>query len=494
MELKNYVSLLAVSSLSLTVSAQEKPNIIWLMAEDIALDLECYGEEGVKTPNLNRLAEEGLLFNHCYCTNPISSPNRSSMMTGIHQLKINAEHHRSNRNISLPENVKPFTWYLRNNGYTTILGNEIVMDKGRKTDCNFRHTATGPYDGINNFGLFDKLDTISSDDQPFFAQIQLKVTHRGDWWDSIRSISKHPVNPEAVNLPPYLADHPVIRMDWAKYLDQIEYMDDEIGFLIEDLKRKDLYNNTIIIFIGDNGRSNIRGKGYLNDPGLHVPLIISGPGIKDIPVNINKLVSTVDITATILEMAGLEIPEQMDGISIFNNDFEREYVYSARDTWDEILDKSRSITTIKYKYIYHYIPYIPFDAQQAYPEFYRPALHIMRKLKYKNLLENSEMLFFQPYKPEEELYNLENDPFELNNLANKSEYMEVQEKMRITIFKEEEMNQPEEKIYVPVIPVSVEVLKFVMYNYPEEYIGMLNGKEIGFQKYSELYRKYLKSK
>ena len=255
--------------------AQERPNIIWLMAEDIGPDLECYGMEAVKTPVLNSLAEDGMKFTHCYTTNPICSPSRSAMMTGVMQTKINAQHHPSNRDVPLTEPYKPFTYWLRDAGYTCILGSEFVLGKGRKTDVNFKHEAIGNWDGKTQFGLFDKLDTIKATDQPFFAQIQLLATHRGDWWNEIRAQSTHPVDPAKVKLPPYMADDPTIRLDWAKYLDQMEYIDHEVGVIIRDLKEKGLYENTVIIFIGDNGRCNIKGKGYLFDPGLHLPLIVN---------------------------------------------------------------------------------------------------------------------------------------------------------------------------------------------------------------------------
>ena len=165
---------------------KDQPNIIWLMAEDISLDLECYGTKGVQTPNLNRLAAEGMRFNNCFVTNPICSPSRSSMMIGTHQLKINAHNHRSNRKVALPDPYKPFTYWLRESGYTTIIGHHGVMGYGRKIDCNFKTQMLGNWDGKENFGLFDKKDEFLAEDQPFFAQIQLVATHRGDWWDEVR--------------------------------------------------------------------------------------------------------------------------------------------------------------------------------------------------------------------------------------------------------------------------------------------------------------------
>jgi N-sulfoglucosamine sulfohydrolase len=170
-------------ALACNADAQEKPNIIWLMSEDIGPDLACYGMKAVRTPNLNKLAEDGIRYTNCFAANPICSPNRSAMMVGVYPNKINAGQHRSNHNVPLPEPYKPFTYWLRKAGYTTMLGSKNVMGKGGKIDCNFKNTALGSWDGKTNFGLFDKYDEFTVEDQPFFAQVQLKVTHRGDWWD-----------------------------------------------------------------------------------------------------------------------------------------------------------------------------------------------------------------------------------------------------------------------------------------------------------------------
>ena len=470
--------------------AQERPNIIWLMAEDIGPDIECYGMLAVKTPNLNQLAEEGIRYTHCFSTNPICSPNRSAMMVGVHQNKINAHHHRGNRDVPLAEPYKPFTYWLRQAGYTTVLGNPNVMDSGRKIDCNFKNTPLGAWDGRENFGLFDKYDELTVGDQPFFAQVQLKVTHRGDWWEEIRSKSPHPVDLDKVELPSYMADHPVVRLDWATYLDQIEYMDSEVGDLIEDLKEKGLYENTVIIFMGDNGRCNIRGKGYLTDPGIHVPLIVSWPAeiasgqVKD------DIISTIDITATILDLAGIDIPASMDGRSFMREDFHREYVYSARDRWDDVLDKSRSLRTQKYKYIRNDMPEVPYDDHQAYLEFHRPAIHIMRKLDIENQLSKEQKIFFSATKPSEELYDLQNDPEELVNLAQNPEYAQVIEKMRADLKREEASHTSRETIYHPQPSVAINILEWVMYKFPEDYLQLLQGVPIGYTKYVKSYNDY----
>jgi len=421
----------------LPVSAQgtddvdSHPNIIWLMAEDMGMDLQCNGMAGVKTPNLNRLAKEGAIYNRAYCSNPICSPNRSAMMVGVHQTIINAHHHRSNRDLPLKAPFKPITSFLRDAGYTCLLGNSLVMQNGRKTDCNFKHDAIGPYDGVENFGLFDKTDDFQPQDQPFFNQIQMKVTHRGDWWNDVREKSTHPVSVDDIELPPYLADTPEIRYDWACYLDTVEYMDNEVGLLMERLKDQGLDKNTIVIFIADNGRCNLRGKGYLQEPGIHVPMIVWGPGVKPGTV-VDDLVCTTDISASVLKLAGAEIPDYMNSKPILGVELPeyRSFVRSARDIWDEIDECSRSVTTKRFKYIRNHMPQVPWATDQAYLELNRPALHVMRRLKAEGKLTDAQMTFFHDTKPTEELYDLDDDAGEMRNLADDPSYASVLREMR----------------------------------------------------------------
>ncbi|WP_245799610.1 sulfatase family protein [Cellulophaga omnivescoria] len=475
-----------------TPTETKKPNIIWIMAEDMSTDLACYGMPDVKTPFLDKMAKEGVLFTNAFVTNPICSPSRSAMMVGTHQLKTNTHNHRSNREVPLNAQFTPFTKLLRDAGYTTILGNHAVLNKGRKIDVNFKHEAIGEWDGKTQFGLFDKYDTIKKTDEPFFAQIQLQVTHRGDWWDQIREESKHPVNPETLTLPPYMADHPAVRLDWAKYLDQIEYMDNEVGMLFKELEDKGLADNTIVIFIGDNGRCNIRGKGYLQDPGLRIPLLVHYPAkFKGNQVR-EDVVSATDITASIVDFAGIDVPSYMTGKPIFSENFNREYNYGARDLWDEIEEKSRSVTTTEWSYIRNDMPEVPYDAHQAYLEFYRPAVHVMRTLYKEGKLNKNQAPFFAPTKPKEELYNLKEDPYELVNLAENPKYKDVLQKLRNkTALLDEEM-KPVSDIYNPVITNGPELIEWVKKEKPEEYKKMLSGVEIGHSKLNKEYKQALK--
>jgi len=474
-----------------------KPNILFLLAEDISTDLEIYGFPDVKTPVLNNLADSGILFSKAYGNNSICSPSRSNMMTGVHQNIINAQHHRSNREIPLAKPYKPITSYLRDAGYTTILGNNLVRAQGKKIDVNFKHKAVGKWDGENNFGLFDKIGDFTPEDQPFFSQVTLHVTHRGGWWNSVSNNAKRKIDPKTVTLPPHYADTPEIRADWAKYLHQLEYMDNEVGILLNDLEKKGMKDNTIIIFIGDNGRCNVRGKGYLYEPGLHLPLIVNWPagitgGKKD-----ERLVASVDVAATILDAAGIELPTYMTARSIIKEDKNpREYIYSARDLWDEILEQSRAITTDKFRYIKNNVTNQSYDAKQAYLEFYRPAVHIMRGLNKKGKLTPLQASFFSKTKPAEELYDILNDPNETTNLISNTDYKGVADEMR-GHFKD--WNTKNHDFGFDPInwenappPRSVEVMEWLKKERPGVIKQMENGIEPGFGKYVKLYQQQQK--
>lgn len=472
----------------MAVAAANRPNIIWLMAEDMGQDLACYGMKGVKTPTLDRMAANGRKYNNAFCTNPICSPSRSAMMVGVHQNIINAYMHRSNRGRPLAEPYKPITFYLRRAGYTCLLGHDLVFNKGRKIDCNFKTRQTGPYDGKKKFGLFDAARPFRAADQPFFSQIQLKITHRGDWWNDVRQISKHPVNLDEIELPPYIPDTPQTRLDWAAYLDTVEYMDHEVDMLIDDLKKKGILENTVIIFIADNGRCNVRGKGYLHEPGLRIPLIVWGPRKWIRRAEVDDVVSTLDISATLLHLAGVALPDYMEARPLIGTDKpqSRNFVYSARDGWDEVNECMRSVYTKKFAYIRNYLPELPYDQHQAYLDFYRPALHVMRSLKEQGKLDGDAALFMADQKPPEELYDSDKDPFQVHNLAGNPEYAEVLRDMRTKMDSWQSMHKDlglvgyKDRKCRP--PRSVKKRRNLMENHPEIWRRYLNGEIVGDQK------------
>ncbi|MBQ2551009.1 MAG: sulfatase [Bacteroidales bacterium] len=443
----NFLMLLAASvgatASALPSRAQQaptRPNILFILAEDMTLDLGCYGRTDVKTPNIDRLASEGVVYTNARCVAPLSSPTRSSMMTGLHH-EITASHnHRSHRDQPLPEDIVPYPVLLRQAGYTAVLGDRDAFENpvthadhesSRKIDCNFKYEPTGSYDGNTTFGLFDRLYDRPSDGTPWFQQITLYVTHRGDWWKDIRSRSAHPVDPSKVELPPYMADHPRIREEFACYLDQVEYMDAEVGKILEKLRSDGQDEKTVVIFIADNGRADIRAKGWMYNDGTRIPMIVRAPGLNHKVVD--DLVSELDIPATILSLAGVDIPKYYQGkvLEAFSGKpSAHEWSYHARDTWDEVQECIRAVTDDRYIYVRNYVPQLPYTANHCYTYCYRPALHVMKRLKEEGKLNPVQLLFFADSKPVEELYDWKADEFCVKNLAGDPAYLNILNTMR----------------------------------------------------------------
>jgi len=402
------------------------PNIILIMAEDIGNDLGCYGTDGVKTPTLDSLSKGGIRYTRFYTNSPICSPSRTAIMLGMYPTSCNGHNHRSS--VTAKAGIHYLTHFLRRAGYVNLLGSKVLERKSRKTDINVRLEEP----------MFDK--SRSEPSKPFFQQIQLQVTHRqanDSRWQDLRAAKADPVKTNEILIPPYLPDTPEVRLDWATYLDQIEQADKETNQIIKDLARRGQLENSIIIWMGDNGRCQIRGKGYLYEDGIRCPLLIWGKGIEKGKV-IDDLVSGVDLTATILALAGIQLPDQMQGQAFLSNPnyHAKDYVYAARDRWDEISDCSRVVIGKRFKYIRNFMPTVPFDAGQKYldTDNVRPLLPILRRMHEAGKLNDSQSYFFRAEKEPEQLYDLDSDPWELDNLANSSEHQVIKERLKVRLF------------------------------------------------------------
>ena len=392
-----------------------RPNIIWIMAEDISTELACYGHPAVKTPCLDKLAGQGARYTHAFCTAPSCTPSRNAMMTGVYQTRTDTQDQRR-RGVVLPEGIKPITHLLRAAGYYTALG----CGYSKKADLNFKAEP-----------LFDGEDWRDrKEGQPFFAQITLPITHRQKkGWDQVRSQSKHPVDPDTVKMPPYFPDHPACRMDWAMYLDAMEKMDSQVGEILARLEAEGISDNTVVIFIGDNGSCHLRGKCWVYDAGLKVPLIMRWPDkIKPGRVN-DEMVSMIDISATILDIAGVDLPPSLDGHPILGpNAKKRDHIFAARDLVDEVMDHIRCVRTKRFKYIRNYTPENGYR-ECKYVQKNRPMLEVIRKLHEQGKLTDAQKLLLAETKPKEELYDLQDDPYELNNLAQSPTHQETLKKL-----------------------------------------------------------------
>ena len=406
MNMTRMMSLLFAALLSLTLTAQQpKPNILWIFVEDMNDWLGCYGDDIVKTPNIDKLAANGTRFNRAYMPAGVCSPTRSAVITGCWQTTIGAHNHRSSRGdnqIALPEGVKTLPALMREQGYYTF--------NYGKTDYNFRHKTGDLYDWHKTDMNFDKFNPSllwmpsRAAKKPFFGQIQL----RGG-----KNRSPAQVDPSMVKVPPYYPDIPIVRQEIAHHYDVIQKTDREVGKIIKSLRSDGIYDNTVVFFFSDHGYRMHRHKQFLYEGGVRVPCMVAGPNI-DKAVR-DDLISGIDLAATTLQMAGIARPAAMQGRDIFGDNFNRKFVISARDRCDYTIDKIRAVTTKRYKYICNYLTDRPYMQPQ-----YRDARPITKQLRAaaKNSdLDQVQMQFYGDTRPAEEFYDLQADPHEIRNLA-----------------------------------------------------------------------------
>ena len=401
-----------------------RPNIVWIIPDDMSANFSCYGETAIQTPHVDKLAAEGVKFTRAFVTAPVCSTCRSAFITGMYQTSIGAHHHRSGRGeqkIRLPEKVKLVPALFQAAGYhTSITGWPGRKGRLGKTDYNFEWDQT----------IYDGADwSERKEGQPFFAQIQTpggKLRGKdADGWEKIATAaekkfgSRTPL--EAVKLPPYYPSHPDIVRDWAAYLDSVRMTDAMVGEVIARLEAEGVRENTLILFMTDHGISHARGKQFMYDEGLHVPLILSGPGIPPGSIR-TDLVEHIDIAALSLGAAGIPLPETMQAKDILAKDYaHREATFAARDRCDETVDHMRSVRTKKFKYIRNFLPNRPYLQPCAYKDG-KNILIALRQMHREGTLTDTQALLLRDVRPVEELYDLNADPHEINNLAANPEY------------------------------------------------------------------------
>ena len=396
-----------------------KPNILWIIAEDIGLDLGCYGNRDARTPRLDRLASQNRLYRRAYSTGPVCSPSRSAFMTGMYQTSFGAHHHRSHRDDGhrLPAGVRLLTDRLREAGYFTANVVEfpaaMKLRGAGKTDWNFQPSGE-PFDSR-------KWEALKSH-QPFYAQINLNETHR-----IYHKAGANPTDPAKVTLPPYLPDHPVAREDWALYHDSMMALDAKVGAVLDLLEQEGLGGNTIVFFFGDNGRECFRGKYFAYEQGCQVPLMVRWPKLLPAGSTSDELVSLIDVTATTLALAGVPVPEEMQGQPFLGpNAKRREHLFTAMDRVGTKVDRIRTVRDARYKYIRNFEPTRPYlPPRMPYADQTNPNFNLMRQLHTEGKLNAVQAKFMASSKPAEELYDLQTDPFELNNLAESPEQKQV---------------------------------------------------------------------
>lgn len=402
---------LAASAPMIARTSQARPNILFLISDDHTYkDLGCYGNRVIRTPNLDRLASEGMRFNNCYVASPQCSPNRSAILTGCtpHTTATSRLH------TPMPEWEPTFLEPLKERGY--FVGAYRKVHQGAEFDkrWNFYGNRSMP---------FEKFFDARPADRPFFLHVGFTDPHR----PYRPGAFSPPHNPKHVEVPPFLPDTPEVREDLAHYYDAIARMDSECGQILEILKRRNLLENTIIFFTADNGMPFPRAKGTNYDAGIRVPLIVWAPGrIQGGSVR-QELISHVDLAPTWLEIAGIEKPRKMQGRSFLpllegRPCQPRTEVFSERN-WHDNFDPIRSVRTSRYKLIFNAAPHFP----------YRPAWDLADSPSWKSILRLStqgglnadQLQMMNPSRPLLELYDLEEDPDEFYNLVTSPRHREI---------------------------------------------------------------------
>ncbi|PWE00309.1 sulfatase family protein [Marinilabilia rubra] len=394
-----------------------KPNILWIVCDDLGTDLGCYGTPLIQTPILDEFAGQSIRFENCHTVTAVCSSSRSSMVTGMYPVSINCHQHRTRPEsmLPLPDSVKVITEYFEEAGYFTFNNRFGSKDKSGKTDYNFT-TDYEIYDGTHW--------SQRQEEQPFFGQVQIHFPHRPFTQDTI-----NPIDESKVELPPYLPDHWVARQDWAFYLETIQVVDQEIGQLLAALEQDGLMDNTYIFIVGDQGRPMVRNKQFLYDGGTNTPLLIRYPNNQFAGEVRDELVSNIDLSATSLKLAGIEVPEHIRGNNILGEHTPRAELYTMRDRRDETVDRIRAIRTKKYKYIRNFYTDRPYTQYNAYKRNKYPTLVLMEVLKSQDKLRPEQLSFMSDFRPAEELYDLENDPYELNNLAASEDNIQIKKEL-----------------------------------------------------------------
>lgn len=417
------------------------PNLILIIADDMAWDDSgAYGHPHIRTPNIDQLARSGMRFDQAFLTTSSCSPSRASIITGTYPHQTDAEQ----LHWPVPADRTTFVEQLKANGYWTALAGKYHLGDALKdrfdliaavgtagfvmnaeSDDQEPKPATTDGSGCENWlAAFHQRPP----DQPFFLWLAAVDPHR-PYTDSIVA---EPHGPEDVMVPPYMPDVDTVRADFARYYDEIYRMDDYIGQVVQALEEAGQRENTVILFISDNGRPFPRDKTTLYDGGIKTPWIVSWPDKVKAGSTTDALVSSVDIAPTFLSLAGIPQLETLAGTDfspvLENPEAEVREVIYAEDHWHDFEDYTRAVRDQQYKYIRNFYPDLPntppADALRS------PTFAQMLEMKDKGELNAAQMACFIQPRPEEELYDTREDPYELHNLATDPAFAETLDRLR----------------------------------------------------------------
>ncbi|MDN3205328.1 sulfatase family protein [Algoriphagus sediminis] len=415
------------------ISYPDRPNIVWIVNEDMSPEhLGVYGGTGGKTPNIDALAAEGLRFTNAFSTAGVCAPSRAAIITGAYQTSIGAHNMRTtgmsanaleayppgfkSYNVVLPEDMWPYPVHLRMAGY--------YVTNNVKEDYQFQSPVMMWDESSREAHWRNRPDP----DQPFFSIFNLTISHESQVW--ARADEPLLVDPDSVLVPPVYPDDSISRQTIARFITNVMQMDEQVGDIIQELKDEGLYENTIIFYYSDHGDGMPYYKRELYDRGLKIPLIVKAPFLEAGSVT-DELVSFVDFGPTVLSLAGVQIPESMQGQAFLGDQKSepRKYIYAARDRMDSEYDRVRAVSDGRFKYIRNYMPEKP-NYQNIQYRLQNPLMVHLLELNENGELNENQARWFAQSKPEEELYDTQNDPWEFNNLVGNPGYAGKLEELR----------------------------------------------------------------
>lgn len=395
----------------------DRPNIVWITSEDNSKHyLKLFDDNGVATPNIEALAKDGLAYTHAFSNAPVCSAARSTLISGCYGPRLASQYHRKIEQVSMPASLEMFPAYLRKAGYYTTNNN--------KEDYNIVKTE-GVWDESSKKATWRN----RSEGQPFFHVQNIGVTHESSLHFSREQMNakKPETDPAAFTVQSNHPETELFNYTNAMYRDKIVQMDKIVGEIVSQLKEDGLLESTIIFYFADNGGVLPGSKGYLYETGVHVPLVVHVPAKYRHLVDakpgsrINGFVSFVDFGATVLNLAGVDVPEEMDGKAFLGEGVDagevekRNEAFSYADRFDEKYDMVRALRKGRYKYIRSYQPY-NYDALWNNYRYKQLAYQEWLSLYKEGALDKEDTWFFES-RPAELLFDVEADPYETKNLA-----------------------------------------------------------------------------
>lgn len=411
----------------------ENPNILWITCEDITPMLGTYGDPVALTPNLDKLAGEGIQYNHAYSTAAVCSPARSCLVTGVYATSLGTQNLRSDFNI--PKKIRTLPHILREHGY--------YCTNNYKEDYNFFDSTI--WDESSHQAHWRN----RPDNKPFFSVFNIETTHQSQIFGDDESFynkygklltdeQRH--NPDSIRLPSYYLDSPEVRKLWARYYDLVTIMDSQVAEILDQLKKDGLDDNTIVFFFSDHGTGMPRSKRALYSSGTQVPFLVYFPEkYKNLAPyepgsHADEIVSFIDFPPTVLSLLGIQQPDYMQGkpfMGIYKTEA-RKYAFATADRVDEAFEIARTVKTKNFCYIRNFLPQLPL----IQPNYYTDQSAISKELyRLKDIVSMTpaQKSMWLPRRKPEELYDLNADPDETMNLAEDPDYQDKLLEMRTSL-------------------------------------------------------------